>query len=83
MVTTLRSHTCIRPHFPPSHLGLPVALEPLVEAGRMDAHRAGAALQPRKLAVGGIDDTVADEAGLHTLKLLRAGGVVRTAITGR
>lgn len=57
-------------------LRLAAALEPLVEAGRVEAHVAGAALQARQLAVGGADDTVADEARLHALKLLRrAAGV--------
>ena len=50
----------------------------------MKAHRTGAALQPGQLAVGGADDTVADEAGLHTLKLLReGGGGAQIVITGR
>ncbi len=54
-------------------LALCTALEPLVQAGRVEAHGAGAALQPRQLRVGGRDDAVADEARLHALELLQEG----------
>ena len=47
----------------------------------MEAHVAGAALQPGQLAVGGADDAVADEARLHTLKLLLRGGVGTVTVT--
>lgn len=67
-------------------LALSAALEPLVQASRMEGNTAGPATQPGQLAISCTDHAVADQAWLHTLELLiqvglpHADGIYHTLI---